>query len=607
MALGALGAAVLLLLGLNLLADPFGVFGDPILSWPGYTMTLNPRISKPVWLSERFDRFDGYIVGSSTASAIPPQVLERYLGGACYNAFHYGCNWTYDEALTRYILEHDGDVRYIFLVLGINDARVLDADNGTITDRFFYPLSGESKVSFYGRMLTADPRYALEKLSAWTRDTVLPQTFDVFIPEDGTYDKRVRDVESIGALGPYLADHGEDFPQENGPWTIEGTEDCLRHVAAIRDMCEEKGVALYVMMAPACQEQLQLFDPADLTAYYEALSREVSWWNFQITPLRWDDRYFYDISHFRNATAEMCLRAMFGDETGYLPEPFGVCCPRGEAPKDAETLLTETGPQDHTKTVPILIYHHLTDDPAAEESDTVLHVDKFARQMSLLRQEGFTPVSLQAMEDYVYLGTDLPENPVAITFDDGYLSNYALGYPILRDYGFPATIFAIGCSVGHYDFYKDTDNPIVAHFGEKEMAEMTGSGLISVQSHTYDMHQTELYDPPPVRSSICPFPGEKQEDYLRVLAADAEKQAETFTACGIPAPTALAFPGGDHETVTDVGLRAAGYRITLTTDSLRTNTLVRGLPQSLIDLGRMNIGGVTTDEEILNYLRYQLP
>ena len=41
-------------------------------------------------------------------------------------------------------------------------------------------------------------------------------------------------------------------------------------------------------------------------------------------------------------------------------------------------------------------------------------------------------IELQA---YVLRGEPLPKKPVVITFDDGYLSNYTLAYPILQKYG----------------------------------------------------------------------------------------------------------------------------------------------------------------------------
>ena len=48
--------------------------------------------------------------------------------------------------------------------------------------------------------------------------------------------------------------------------------------------------------------------------------------------------------------------------------------------------------------------------------------------------------------------------------------------------------FAIGVSIGK-NTYKDTDHAMTPHFGAAEMQEMVDSGLISIQSHTYDMHQ----------------------------------------------------------------------------------------------------------------------
>ena len=42
----------------------------------------------------------------------------------------------------------------------------------------------------------------------------------------------------------------------------------------------------------------------------------------------------------------------------------------------------------------------------------------------------------------------MPEKPVVLTFDDGYADTYSIVYPIMKEYGFPATVFINPGDVG---------------------------------------------------------------------------------------------------------------------------------------------------------------
>lgn len=251
--------------------------------------------------------------------------------------------------------------------------------------------------------------------------------------------------------------------------------------------------------------------------------------------------------------------------------------------------------------VPILLYHHITLE--GEESSTVLRQETFAHQMRLLKEEGYVTVTFENLAAYVERGTPLPEKAVVITFDDGYLSNYELAYPILRELDYSATIFVIGCSLGHYQYYKDTEYQLTPHFGRDEAEEMLASGLISIESHTFDMHQWAPFErAKPVRSCILPFEDESDEAYIAALEQDIESQNAIFAEYGIEESTVLAFPEGKHTQLSDAVLRNNGYKATVTTDAERVNTLIQGEPQSLFNLGRMTVSGDTTDEELLRYV-----
>jgi len=59
-----------------------------------------------------------------------------------------------------------------------------------------------------------------------------------------------------------------------------------------------------------------------------------------------------------------------------------------------------------------------------------------------------TPISLGELTQRIAAGRPLPPRAIAVTFDDGYEDNYTNAYPVLKQYGVPATIFLITGFVG---------------------------------------------------------------------------------------------------------------------------------------------------------------
>lgn len=250
-------------------------------------------------------------------------------------------------------------------------------------------------------------------------------------------------------------------------------------------------------------------------------------------------------------------------------------------------------------TVPVLMFHHLSD---TVENPWALTTDTFERDLQLLQEQQYEPISMKQLVDFVYQGKALPDKPVCITFDDGYESNYTIAYPLLKKYHMKATIFAIGSYFGHTT-YKNTNQPIHPHFSYAQAVEMMHSGLIDVQSHTYDMHQSAQFEQQrPVRENILPLATESSRQYQQDLYADSQAYQKEYRKHTGKTLYVLAYPKGAYTPYTEQIVHKLGYAITFTTNSKKVNRVVQKDPTSLYALGRLSVSEAVTKEKLLQYL-----
>ena len=216
-----------------------------------------------------------------------------------------------------------------------------------------------------------------------------------------------------------------------------------------------------------------------------------------------------------------------------------------------------------------------------------------------MTENGFTPVSPAELINFVDGEGDLPEKPVLIVFDDGYTSNYEIAYPILRKYNAKAAICMIGQSVG-CSTYKDTGFEIIPYFTWEQAKEMEESGLISMGSHTYDMHQTDWLEGEndDLRISAAKREDESVENYRAAFTADHDKISKEMKKELGHDPLFFAYPLGKWTAEAEEILTEKGIRMTFITDSF-VNTVTRGDESSLRLMGRYNMNEETDLAKIL--------
>jgi len=201
------------------------------------------------------------------------------------------------------------------------------------------------------------------------------------------------------------------------------------------------------------------------------------------------------------------------------------------------------------KRVLILMYHMITKTNHPYEKRYALSPERFRRQMLYLKKNGYTSMSLDDLQRYFAARTgSLPEKPVIITFDDGYLDNYERAFPILRECNFSATVFVVTGHVGIANrWMRSGGYPERPLMGWREIEEIKKHG-ITIGSHTVNHRCLKHLSLKDVKTEI--------EDSKKLLE----------DRLGVPV-NHFAYPYGDTNRIIVNVIKECGYKTACSTKS----------------------------------------
>jgi peptidoglycan/xylan/chitin deacetylase (PgdA/CDA1 family) len=143
-------------------------------------------------------------------------------------------------------------------------------------------------------------------------------------------------------------------------------------------------------------------------------------------------------------------------------------------------LLYAAGCVYRTRGVTVIGYHSIDD----SGSPISFGPAAFAQQMRFLRRHGYPVVPLRAVFDWLAGGKPVPENAVAITFDDGFASVRKHAWPVLQELKMPATVFVTTDYVGRtMTWSKVRGIPDLPMLTWDEIAELHRDGM-DIQPHS---------------------------------------------------------------------------------------------------------------------------
>ncbi len=225
--------------------------------------------------------------------------------------------------------------------------------------------------------------------------------------------------------------------------------------------------------------------------------------------------------------------------------------------------------------IPVVMYHSLLKD-VKYHGEYVISPDTFEKDLIYLKEHGYQTITIQDLIAYVN-GASLPEKPVMITFDDGYYNNYLYAWEIAKRQECKLVISPI-VSVTELFSATDERNAYYSHLTWQMLKEMSDSGWVEVQNHSYDMHTIGA------RKGIKKKQGETDEAYEQALRADLLKAQDEIEKNVGKRPTALAYPFGAMSKNTPALIKKLGFSATLTSAE-KISTVTREA-DSLYGLGR---------------------
>ena len=256
-----------------------------------------------------------------------------------------------------------------------------------------------------------------------------------------------------------------------------------------------------------------------------------------------------------------------------VPEP-GSDVRVTKVPEDVKKVLGTTPIENNINVrIPILLYHYV--EYVQDKKDTIrqsLNIPPyvFASQIETLKNAGYNFVTTSDVAKAINGGSKLPQNPVVLTFDDGYMDFYTDVFPILKKENVRAEEYIISDFLNRPNF--------MFTFQVKDIAR---SGLVEIGAHTED--HVWLKGMPKKRAELQIF--------------QSREVIEKIT--GRPV-LSFAYPYGAFDQQTIELTREAGY-----TNAVSTIPGIEDNKNNEYYMYRIR-PGYRTGKELLNYLKQNI-
>ncbi|TDH20815.1 glycosyltransferase [Segetibacter sp. 3557_3] len=226
-----------------------------------------------------------------------------------------------------------------------------------------------------------------------------------------------------------------------------------------------------------------------------------------------------------------------------------------------------------TQQLPILKYQHISGDQISKPAGPCVNKRNFEQQLAFLRDAGYYSARLEDWQNAILTRKPLQGHAIALTFDGGYSDFYEHAWPLLKKYGFNATVFltANGINIPNQSGMQD----VGGEFLSKQEIIALQENEVEFGSHSLSgYHLTGL-------------------SHVEMIKEAAESRVILQNILKSPVKL-FAYPYGDIDPVVKHFIGACGY--TLGVASINTKST---LTDDLLSLPRIEVAGSDNFEKFV--------
>ena len=206
---------------------------------------------------------------------------------------------------------------------------------------------------------------------------------------------------------------------------------------------------------------------------------------------------------------------------------------------EGKSVMTQAKPENAVF-LPVITYKNIS----AKENGYTVTREQFEKDLAFLKEKGYNSVVARDLVSFTMGLSELPENPVLITFDGGYRSFLTEAFPILEKYNTKAVVNIVGeyTDIFSKDVPKEDKNVRLCW---EEVKYLHYSPFVEIGNNSYSFYDENKN---PTKTQV-------KEDVLRLQQLMAENIYNISLV--------FSYPHGFYSKETEKVINELGFKVTL--------------------------------------------